>query len=74
MKIITIIIVIVITIVNILLRTKDKLDLHYSMRGLLPEWWSGWDPRLEEVLLDDHVHDIVVDDVDDTVAMPCMLN
>jgi len=30
-------------------KTKDKLDLHYSMRGLLPEWWAGWDPRLEEL-------------------------
>ena len=30
-------------------RTKDKLDLHYTMRGLLPEWWSAWDPTLEKV-------------------------
>ena len=30
-------------------RTKDKLDLHYTMRGLLPEWWAAWDPTLEKV-------------------------
>ena len=39
-----------ITILDILsTRTKDKLDLHYTMRGLLPEWWSAWDPTLEKV-------------------------
>ena len=30
-------------------RTKAKLDLHFTMRGLLPEWWGGWDPRMEEL-------------------------
>ena len=32
------------------------------MRGLLPEWWAGWDPRLEEVFVD--VDDVAVDDDD----------
>jgi len=30
-------------------KTKAKLDLHFTMRGLLPEWWGGWDPRTEEL-------------------------
>lgn len=30
-------------------KTKTKLDLHFTMRGLVPEWWAGWDPRQEQL-------------------------
>lgn len=30
-------------------RTKEKLDFHFSVRGSLPEWYSDWDPRQENI-------------------------
>ena len=28
---------------------KDKYDLFYTVRSLLPEWFDDWDPQLEDV-------------------------
>jgi len=30
-------------------KAKSKLDMHFTMRGLTPEWWAGWDPRAEQL-------------------------
>ena len=30
-------------------RTKEKLDFHFSVRGSLPSWFDGWDPRKPEL-------------------------
>jgi len=30
-------------------RTKEKLDFHFTVRGNLPSWFDGWDPRFPEI-------------------------